>query len=98
MYFKSSDPAGSFPTLYVFTAADAGSHTFNNVTLMTPGNQTLTASDYVAAVITGTANITVTAANAETQSSTISTATAGLAFSTTVSAEDAPASVPPRQE
>jgi hypothetical protein len=98
MYFKSSDPAGSFPTLYVFTAADAGSHTFTNVTLNTPGNQTLTASDYVAAVITGTADITVSAAPAETQSSTISTATAGSAFSTRVSAEDAPANVPPRQE
>ena len=99
MHFTSSDPAAVFPGVYVFTAADAGSHTFTNaVTLMTPGNQTLTASDYVAAVITGTTNVTVSAAAAETQSSAPSTATAGSAFSTTVSAEDAPVNVPPRKE
>ena len=46
IHFTSSDTAAVLPTLYVFTAADAGSHTFTGLLLMTPGSQTMTVSDY----------------------------------------------------
>lgn len=59
IHFTSTDAAASLPTLYVFTAADAGSHTFTNLLLMTPGNQTMTVSDYDATPIAGNVNITV---------------------------------------
>src|SRR5579862_9011974 len=59
IHFTSSDPAASLPTLYVFTSADAGVHTFTNLLLMTPGNQTMTVSDYDATPISGSTNITV---------------------------------------
>ena len=69
IHFTTSDPNATFPTLYVFTAADAGQHTFGGaITLNTPGNQTLTASDYIAPVITGTTDITVVLAGADTLS------------------------------
>ncbi len=63
IHFTTSDKAAQLPTLYVFTAADAGSHTFTGLTLVTPGDQTMTVSDYDATPIAGTVNITVTAAN-----------------------------------
>lgn len=63
IHFTSSDKAAALPTLYVFTAADAGSHTFNDLTLVTPGSQTMTVSDYDATPIAGTVNIMVTAAD-----------------------------------
>jgi hypothetical protein len=48
---------------YPFTAADAGTHTFpGGFTLVTPGDQTLTATDTVSG-ITGSATVTVTAAD-----------------------------------
>jgi hypothetical protein len=62
IHFTSSDPAAVLPTLYVFTAADAGVHTFTGLLLNTPGNQTMTVSDYDAAPIAGTVNIAVAAA------------------------------------
>jgi len=61
IHFTTSDKAAALPTLYVFTAADAGSHTFTGLTLVTPGNQTMTVSDYDATPIAGTVNITVSA-------------------------------------
>lgn len=61
IHFTTSDPAAALPTLYLFTPADAGSHTFTGFTLVTPGNQTMTVSDYDATPIAGTVNITVTA-------------------------------------
>jgi hypothetical protein len=61
--FTSSDTAAILPPLYEFTAADAGSHTFTNgVTLMTPGSQSITATDPNATPITGTTNVMVIAA------------------------------------
>lgn len=65
IHFTTSDKAAQLPTLYVFTAADAGSHTFSNLTLVSPGNQTMTVSDYDAIPIAGTVNIMVTAAPVE---------------------------------
>jgi hypothetical protein len=61
IHFTSSDPAAVLPTLYVFTPADAGQHTFTNLLLNTPGNQSMTVSDYDATPIAGTVNIMVTA-------------------------------------
>lgn len=62
IHFTTTDPAVLWPTLYVFTAADQGQHTFTGLTLATPGNQTVTVSDYDATPIAGSANIMVTAA------------------------------------
>ena len=58
--FTSSDPAAVLPGTYRFTAADAGSHTWTNgFTLMTAGNQTISATIYDASGINGTAEVTV---------------------------------------
>jgi hypothetical protein len=60
--FTSSDPAAVLPPLYYFNANDAGSHTFTNgVTLMTVGNQSITATVIGAAGLTGSAKVTVSA-------------------------------------
>jgi hypothetical protein len=64
IHFTTTDKAANLPTLYVFTASDAGSHTLTNLLLITPGKQTITVSDYDATPISGSANITVTAATA----------------------------------
>lgn len=58
--FTSSDSAAVLPGLYRFTPADAGSHTWTNgFILMTPGNQTVSASIFDANGINGTVNVTV---------------------------------------
>lgn len=62
IHFTTTDSAVLWPTLYVFTAADQGQHTFTGLTLVTPGTQTITVSDYDATPIAGSANIVVTAA------------------------------------
>ena len=60
VHFTSSDPQGTLPADYTFTAADNGVHTFaNGATLFTPGTQTVTATDTTSG-ITGGATITVT--------------------------------------
>jgi hypothetical protein len=91
IHFTSSDKAAALPTLYVFTAADAGSHTFTGLTLVTPGNQTMTVADYDATPIAGTVNIMVSAATANGQFKVgaPSTETAVSAFNTTVSVGEA---------
>ena len=67
--FTSSDPAAVLPPFYGFNANDAGSHTFiNGVTLMTPGNQSITATIKDASGLTATANVTVSATATATQS------------------------------
>ena len=51
---SSTDPQiAGLPATYRFTTGDDGSHTFN-VTLMTAGPQTITATDSVTSTITGT--------------------------------------------
>lgn len=58
--FTSSDPAAVLPAPYHFTPGDAGSHTWTNgFALMTPGNQTISASIFDASGINGTASVTV---------------------------------------
>lgn len=64
VHFTSSDSAAILPADYLFTKADAGSHTFpNGVTLKTPGNQTITAAVNMATGINGTAQVTVSSGN-----------------------------------
>ena len=60
IHFTSSDPAAVLPVDYIFTPADAGSHTWTDgFILKTPGNQTVSGSMYDANGINGTANVTV---------------------------------------
>lgn len=59
IHFTTTDVAAHLPTLYQFTAADAGSHTFT-LTLYTGGSQTIWVSDYDATPIAGSIAILVT--------------------------------------
>ena len=60
IHFTSSDPAAVLPADYGFTPADAGSHTWTNgFILMTPGNQTISASIADIPGINGGVNVTV---------------------------------------
>lgn len=60
IHFSSSDQAAVLPPDYVFTEADAGSHTFTNgVTFMTPGSQTITATDTATSFLTASTTVTV---------------------------------------
>jgi hypothetical protein len=87
--FSSSDSQASLPSIYTFTTADAGSHTFT-ATLKTAGPQTITAFDYFNGTPTGTQAITVTPAAASSfQVSGFPATTAGVAHSFTVTARDA---------
>jgi subtilisin-like proprotein convertase family protein len=90
VHFTTSDPQAQLPADYTFTAADAGSHTFST-TLTTAGMQSLTVADTSASGLTGTeAGITVIPAAASRLAvSDPATATAGTAFSVTVTAQDA---------
>jgi hypothetical protein len=94
VHFTRSDNAAgsSVPADYTFVAGDSGVHTFSNgVTLVTVGNQTVTATDTVTSSITGTSNNIAVTAGAATHFtlSAPSTATAGIAISVTVTALDA---------
>jgi CSLREA domain-containing protein len=67
VHFTTTDAGSgvSLPANYTFVAADNGVHTFTNgVTLVTAGNQTVSASDTVSSSITGSAPIAVSSANA----------------------------------
>ena len=58
--FTSSDPAAVLPAQYLFTSADAGSHTWTDVFILnTPGSQTISATIYDAPGINGSATISV---------------------------------------
>jgi len=64
IHFTSSDSAAILPRDYQFVSSDRGSHTFTNgVTLLTPGSQTVTATDGETSFLTATANVTVTIAD-----------------------------------
>ena len=61
--FSTSDPDPGvvLPADYTFTASDQGTHTFSSgFTLITPGDQTLTATDTSDTTIVGSATVTVT--------------------------------------
>ncbi len=60
IHFTSSDPAAVLPSDYTFTPADAGSHRWTDgFILMTPGNQTISATIFDATGINGSAEIAV---------------------------------------
>src|SRR5206468_3536171 len=86
VHFTSSDGAASLPANSTLTS---GTGTFS-ATLDTAGNQTITATDTVTSSITGTSNsIAVSAASATHYAvSAPASATAGSAFSFTVTALD----------
>ncbi len=88
--FTSSDGKASLPGNYTFTAGDAGVHTFSAV-LKTAGTQSITATDTTTAGISGTdGGITVSPGAASQFIITApSSVTAGVAFSLTVTVEDA---------
>ena len=98
--FTSTDTAAGvvLPSNYTFTASDSGVHTFpGGVTLVTPGTQTVTATD-VSSAITGSATITVTSpvpAAAQFVPSVPASVTAGSPFDVTVTAEDSNGNVVP---
>jgi hypothetical protein len=88
--FTSSDRQALLPADYTFTAADAGVHTFS-ATLLTAGTQSITATDFTSASVTGTdAAIMVTPAAASTLwvAGLPSPTTAGVAGYFTVTAFD----------
>jgi hypothetical protein len=92
-FTKTDTGSGSaVPADYTFVAGDNGVHTFTGgVTLVTAGNQTLTATDTLTSGVTGTSNAIAVSAIAATHFSVSapSSATAGSAFSVTVTALDA---------
>ena len=82
----------ALPADYTFVAADSGVHVFTGgVTLATGGTQTVTASDAATSTITGNATVSVTPGAISRLSVTASpaTPTAGVAFTVTVTAQDA---------
>ena len=86
--FTSSDPNALLPTNYTFSGANNGVATFS-ATLKTAGSQTITATD-IASDGTGDATVAVSpAALSQLAVSAPVDATAGIAFSVTVTAEDA---------
>src|SRR5437660_5892234 len=64
IHFASSDGTAGLPANYTFTTADNGVHSFtNSVTLKKAGSQTITVNDTSATSATGTATVSVAAAN-----------------------------------
>jgi hypothetical protein len=90
VHFTSSDPQAAVPSNYTFTPTDNGSHSFSAI-LKTAGPQTIAATDTVTAGITGTTGTSTVnpAAFNHFGLATPATTTAGMAFSMTVTAQDA---------
>jgi hypothetical protein len=86
VHFTSTDANATLPSNTTLTN---GTGTFG-ATFRTSGNQTITAIDTVTSTITGTSNVTAVAATAATHFKVTAptTATAGTAFSITVTAQD----------
>ena len=62
LHFTTTDTAATsvLPADYRFVAADSGTHIFAGATLVTAGNQTITATDTVSSAITGNAVFSLT--------------------------------------
>jgi photosystem II stability/assembly factor-like uncharacterized protein len=92
VHFTSTDSGSGLvlPGNYTFGATDYGTHTFTNgVTLVTVGNQTITATDTISSSVKGSATVTVGPASASHFSVVLPNgATAGSAFNFTVTALD----------
>jgi hypothetical protein len=90
VHFKSSDGQAILPMDYTFVAGDKGVHKFiNGVTLQSVGSETVTATDTVTAAISGSEAVQVIPAADHFNVSGPATATAGFAFTVTVTALDA---------
>jgi hypothetical protein len=90
VHFSSSDPQAVLPADYTFTAADQGVHTFT-VTLKTAGSQSITATDTATGSITGSESgiVVQPAAAAQLLISAPAQVRHGVAFTLTVTVEDA---------
>jgi uncharacterized repeat protein (TIGR03803 family) len=90
VHFSSSDSQALLPANYSFTGGDAGQHAFS-ITLKTAGTQSVIATDTVTGSLTATAGgIVVTpAAAAQLMASAPASVTHGVAFSVTLTVEDA---------
>jgi hypothetical protein len=53
IHFKSTDKTATLPANYTFTAADKGVHTFTGLVLRKKGKQTITVTDTVNSLLTG---------------------------------------------
>ena len=90
--FTSTDNNAILPADYTFTISDSGSHTFTaGITLLTSGDQTVTAADTVYATMTDTQTWSVSAASAASMNITPAggSTTAGSPFDITVTVYDA---------
>jgi hypothetical protein len=90
VHFTSSDARAVLPANYTFTGGDAGRHAFS-VTLKTAGTRSVTATDTVASSVAGTAGgiVVNAAAAARFILSAPASVTHGVAFSVTLTVEDA---------
>jgi hypothetical protein len=89
VHFTSSDGRAVQPADYAFTATDQGAHAFN-VTLKTPGSQSVTVADPTGGLTATTGAIAVSPAAAATFILTTSASvTRGVAFSLTLTVQDA---------
>jgi hypothetical protein len=90
VHITSSDSSALLPGDFTFTANDRGAHLFN-VTLETPGSQTVTFTDTSNSAVTGLATIQVNAAAMATHFALLAPATvhAGMPFPFAVIALDA---------
>jgi hypothetical protein len=87
--FSSTDLQAALPANYSFTSGDAGTHVFI-VTLKTAGSPNVQATDVANSALTGSATVLVNAATAVSLLVTgPSQASAGVAFTITVTAYDA---------
>jgi len=87
VHFTSSDGTATLPADYVFTANDAGTHTFSSGAILdTAGTQTITATD---GTFTNSAQLHINpAAASHFQISAPASSTAGSSFSVTLTALD----------
>ena len=87
VFITSNDAASNTTFSYRFTAADAGVHTFNNIRLVTLGDQTISIS--APQMATATRTVAVTPAVTRLAVDAQTALTAGEAFNLTVTAYDA---------
>ena len=91
VHFTGGGTGPTLPSDYTFVAGDNGTHTFaSGVVLRQAGNRTITATDTVTGSINGTSNTIVVGAatTSQLQVAAPANATAGSAFSVTVTAQD----------
>jgi len=96
VHFTSGDPQAVLPADYTFTAADQGAHTFT-ATLKTAGRQSIAATDTGTYGVVGSESGIAVQPAAATQFvlSAPASATHGVAFSVTLTVEDAYGNVVP---